>query len=195
MINNQKLSNIADIITGFSEDKDAQTENSFLYQYIQPNNLSESGKLKDTITILKKDQISADQLVQNGDVLVKRLNPNVSVIALANEPTIISTNLYAIRVKRNDVLPEYLASLFEQPSFLSQIEHISGTATVIKAISAKKLANVMIPLIPIHKQKALGMLWTLNKKRKQLLLDYISESDKLFSCLTETIISDDEEDK
>lgn len=195
MINNQKLINIADIITGFTEDKEAQTENSFVYQYIQPNNLSESGKLKDTITILKKDQISADQLVQNGDVLVKRLNPNVSVIALANKPTIISTNLYAIRVKRNDVLPEYLACLFEQPSFLSQIEHISGTATVIKAISAKKLADVIIPLIPIHKQKALGMLWTLNKKRKQLLLDYISESDKLFSCLTETIISDDEEDK
>ncbi|MEL7570765.1 MAG: hypothetical protein AAGU14_09435 [Eubacteriaceae bacterium] len=82
-----------------------------------------------------------------------------------------------------------MGCLFEQSSVLSYIEHISGTAVAIKAISAKKLADMMIPMIPIEKQKALGELWRLSKRQKRLLQEYMFESERFLSGLVETITS------
>jgi len=70
---------------------------------------------------------------------------------------------------------------------LSQIEHLSGTAAIIKAISAKKLAEIVIPIPPIRTQQILGQLWMLEKRHRKLLIDYVTESERFFSAIAERI--------
>ncbi|NLI90731.1 MAG: hypothetical protein GX434_00605 [Peptococcaceae bacterium] len=184
---NVTLSSVASIFTGISEDSIDHSIAGFQYRYIQPNNFSESGEIKEVSKIFKKEEIPASQLVKNGDVIIKRLNPNFSVVApQITNPTAISQNLFIIRPKTN-VVPEYLACLFEQSSVLSQIEHLSGTSSAIKAISAKKLAEIKIPVVSIQKQIILGELWKLNKRKKRLLLEYVEKNDQLLTGIVEKL--------
>ena len=181
-----KLCEAAEIITGVPAN--TSEEGSYQYFYYQPNSFIESGKVVELSSIVRKEPVSKRQLVQIGDVLVKRLNPNfpLFVSGLSGE-SVVSTNLYIIRSK-SDVVPEYLAFLFEQSSVLTQISQFSGASSAIRAISANKLMDITIPVLSIEKQDLIGKWWKLVKKRKQLLSEYIIESDKLISVIAEKIL-------
>ncbi len=195
MVPQRKLSDIANIIAGVHEDKYAPENNSIEYCYIQPNHLLEDGSIQSATTILKKEKIQPNQLVRNGDVLIKRLNHNMAlVVSNITKPTIVSINLFIIRPNK-EVVPEYLACLLERAGVLSQIEHISGTSASIKAISAKKLADVRIPIIPIEKQKALGQIWYLTKQKKKLLQNYMQESENFLSAIVDKLITAKQEER
>ena len=180
-----KLNEVAEIITGVAIS--TSVEGLHRYFYYQPNSFLESGEVVELSSITRKEPVSERQLVRIGDVLVKRLNPNFPLFVsdLSGE-SIVSTNLYIIRGK-SDIVPEYLAFLFEQPSVLNQISQFSGASSAIKAISAKKLMDITIPILPIEKQDLIGKWWKLVKKRKQLLSAYIAENDRLISAVTEKI--------
>ena len=59
----------------------------------------------------------------------------------------------------------------------------------IKAISAKKLMGITIPLLEISRQRALGNYWLLSKKRKQLLARYIYENDRLLAVMADKLLN------
>ena len=77
----------------------------------------------------------------------------------------------------------------EQKEILGHVEHVTGSAAAIKAISIKKLAGITVPIIPLSDQRKVGELWKLSRKRKQLLNEYIVENDRLVSMLTSRIIT------
>lgn len=181
----KRLRDIADIITGIPEEKYGFQDQDFYieYCYIQPNNLTEDGEIQGSTTIWKREKVDCNQLLKNGDVLIKRLNHSDAVIVSGiSKPTIISPNLFIIRSFK-EVIPEYLACLLERAGVLTQIEHICGTSASIKSISARKLADIRIPIIPLKEQKALGKIWLLSKQKKRLLRSYIQESENLLSAL------------
>lgn len=72
---------------------------------------------------------------------------------------------------------------------LGQVEHVTGSAAAIKAVSVKKLAGITIPIIPIVEQQKVGAIWKLSRQRKQLLNKYMAENDRLVSMLASKIIS------
>ena len=76
----------------------------------------------------------------------------------------------------------------EQKEIIGQIEHMSGTAAAIKAISIKKFAEVFLPVPPIEDQKQIGQIWRLSRRRKALLQSYIAENDKLVSMIATKIM-------
>ena len=77
----------------------------------------------------------------------------------------------------------------KQKEILGQIVHVTGSAAAIKAVSVKKMADIMVPFIPITEQRKVGEVWKLARKRKQLLNNYMAENDKLVSMLASKIIS------
>ena len=88
---------------------------------------------------LHYDEISEKQRLMIGDILVKRLNPSfVHVVALESVGMVASQNLLVVRPV-GEVDPYYLGYLLEQKEILGQIEHVTGSAAAIKAISVKKL--------------------------------------------------------
>lgn len=180
-----KLDEVAEIITGVAASKGS--EGPYHYFYYQPNSFTESGEVIELADVVRNELVPERHLVRIGDVLVKRLNPNFPLlVSELSGDSIVSTNLYIVRAK-SGIVPEYVAFLFEQSSVLTQVSQFSGANSVIKAISAKKLMDITIPLLPIEKQDLVGKWWTLVKKRKKLLTEYIDETDKLTASISERI--------
>lgn len=181
-----RLCEVADIITGIVEDK--SVDEAFWYSCYQANSFSEGGEITELPIIARKEEVSERQFVKEGDVLLKRLNPNFPLLVTVPFVNgVVSSNLFILRSGR-EILPSYLAFLFEQPSILSQVTQISGANSAIKAISAKKLKDVTLPIVSLDSQDKIGKWWKFGKKRKRLLLEYLSENDRLMAAVADNIL-------
>ena len=185
MLSSEKpLGSLAEILAGIPNT--GQT-GDHPYKIIQPNSFSDVGELDALETQSHEEGLSPKQLLSPGDILVKRLNPSfVYVVRDEDRGTVASQNLLVVR-PGPEIDPLYLACLLEQKELVGQVEHVSGTAAAIKAISQKKLAEIMIPVVPLAEQKKLGEIWRLSRKRKALLREYITESDRLVAMMTSKI--------
>ena len=182
----KRLGDIAEIMAGIPGFAD---KGKFKYKAVQPNSFTDTGTMNAVDIQKRGDEISERQLLTSGDILVKRLNPSfVHVVTPESVGMAASQNLLVVR-PGNEVDPYYLGYLLEQKEILGQVEHVTGSAAAIKAISIKKLADIMVPVIPIADQHKVGEIWKLSRKRKQLLNDYMAESDRLVSILASKIIS------
>lgn len=183
----KKLGEVADIIAGLTG---FESTGRYKYQVIQPINLSEDGELAGTTFLCRSDPLPQKQLLVPGDILIKRLNP--SYVFQINAPVkdlTFSQNMFAIRPK-DGIDSNYLAFLLEQQDVLGEIMHVTGKASVVKAISAKMLNDVVVPIPPYERQQTVGRLWTLFRKRRRLLHKYIQENDALESSLATKILND-----
>lgn len=182
----KRLGDVAEImagLTGFS-DKD-----KYRYSVVQPNSFTDTGLMNEVDVQSRSDELSEKQLLSVGDILIKRLNPSfVHVVALESVGMVASQNLLVVRPGK-EIDPDYLGYLLEQKDILGQVEHVTGSAAAIKAVSVKKLAGITIPVIPLTEQRKVGAIWKLSRKRKQLLNEYMTESDRLVSLLASQIIN------
>ena len=181
-----RLGNIAEIlagITGFVE------KGQYCYKVVQPNSFTDTGTMCSVEIQNRNDIITPKQLLVSGDILLKRLNPSfVYVVSSESAGMVPSQNLLVVRPGKS-VDPFYLGYLLEQKEILGHVEHVTGSAAAIKAISIKKLAGITVPIIPLSDQRKVGELWKLSRKRKQLLNEYLVENDRLVSMLTSRIIT------
>lgn len=162
----------------------------YKFRVIQPNSFSDTGTLDALEIQPRKDAVGAQLVLQDGDILVKRLNPSFVYVVSHNEVgAVASQNLLVVRPGPK-IDPQYLACLLEQKEIIGQVEHVSGTTSAIKAISQKKLAEIQIPIVPLAEQRRLGEVWRLVRKRKALLREYIIANDKLVSTLVSKIMID-----
>lgn len=182
----KRLGDVAEIMagmTGFSE------KGKYQYKVIQPNSFADTGTMGAVEIQGRGDEIPENQLLTSGDILIKRLNPSfVHVVTPESEGMVASQNLLTVR-PGVQLDPSYLGYLLEQKEILAQVEHVTGSTAAIKAISIKKLAGIMIPVIPIEDQRKVGAVWRLSRMRKQLLNEYIAESEKMVSMLASKIIN------
>lgn len=182
----KKLGAVADILAGVNG---LGESGLYTFKVIQPNSFSDTGTLDEYENQSRKEAVRQDLKLRPGDILVKRLNPSfVYVVSDKEIGAIASQNLLIVRPGL-ELDPLYLACLMEQKEVIGQVEHVSGTAAAIKAISQKKLAEITIPLIPIAEQRKIGKIWLLVRKRKELLREYMAENDKLISVLVSKIIA------
>lgn len=182
----KRLGDIAEIIAGATG---FDTEGTYAYRVVLPNSFSDTGFMNDVPVQYRNDEISNDLLLSQSDILIKRLNPSfVHVVAKESTGMAASQNLLVVRPS-NEVDPFYLGYLLEQKEIIGQVEHLTGSAAVIKAVSVKKLADIKVPIIPLEQQRKVGEIWKLSRKRKQLLNEYMEESDRLVSMLASQIIN------
>jgi restriction endonuclease S subunit len=182
----KRLGDIAEIIAGATG---FDTGGTYAYRVVLPNSFSDTGFMNDVPVQYRNDEISNDLLLSQSDILIKRLNPSfVHVVAKESTGMAASQNLLVVRPS-NEVDPFYLGYLLEQKEIIGQVEHLTGSAAVIKAVSVKKLADIKVPIIPLEQQRKVGEIWKLSRKRKQLLNEYMEESDRLVSMLASQIIN------
>lgn len=182
----KRLGDIAEIMAGIPGFTD---KGKFKYRVVQPNSFTDTGEMNAVEVQKRDDEISERQLLTSGDILVKRLNPSfVHVVTIESVGMAVSQNLLVVR-PGNEVDPYYLGYLLEQKEILGQVEHVTGSAAAIKAVSVKKLAGIAIPVIPLPAQREVGAIWKLSRKRKQLLNEYMAENDRLVSLLASQIIN------
>lgn len=182
----KRLGDIAEIMAGIPGFTD---KGKFKYRVVQPNSFTDTGEMNAVEVQKRDDEISERQLLTSGDILVKRLNPSfVHVVTIESVGMAVSQNLLVVR-PGNEIDPYYLGYLLEQKEILGQVEHVTGSAAAIKAVSVKKLAGIAIPVIPLPEQRKVGAIWKLSRKRKQLLNEYMTENDRLVSLLASQIIN------
>lgn len=182
----KRLGDVAEImagITGFTD------KGSYEYRVVQPNCFSDTGMMYAVDIQNRSDEIADKQLLLVGDILVKRLNPSfVHVVALESAGMVASQNLLVVR-PGTEIDPDYLGYLLEQKEIIGQVEHVTGSVAAIKAISVKKLADILIPVVPMTEQRKIGTIWRLSRKRKRLLNEYLAENDKVMSVVVSRIIN------
>lgn len=182
----KRLGDIAEIMAGIPGFTD---KGKFKYRVVQPNSFTDTGEMNAVEVQKRYDEISERQLLTSGDILVKRLNPSfVHVVTIESVGMAVSQNLLVVR-PGYEVDPYYLGYLLEQKEILGQVEHVTGSAAAIKAVSVKKLAGIAIPVISLPEQRKVGAIWKLSRKRKQLLNEYMTENDRLVSLLASQIIN------
>ena len=182
----KRLGDVAEImagLTGFSD------KGKYRYNVVQPNSFTDTGLMNEADVQRRGDELADKQLLSVGDILVKRLNPSfVHVVTLESVGLVASQNLLVVRPGQ-EIDPDYLGYLLEQKDILGQVEHVTGSAAAIKAVSVKKLAGITIPVISLAEQRKVGAIWKLSRKRKQLLNEYMTENDRLVSLLASQIIN------
>ena len=182
----KRLGDVAEImagLTGFSD------KGKYRYNVVQPNSFTDTGLMNEADVQRRGDELADKQLLSVGDILVKRLNPSfVHVVTLESVGMVASQNILVVRPGA-EIDPDYLGYLLEQKDILGLVEHVTGSAAAIKAVSVKKLAGIAIPVIPLPEQRKVGAIWKLSRKRKQLLNEYMTENDRLVSLLASQIIN------
>ncbi|MDD7260640.1 MAG: restriction endonuclease subunit S [Eubacteriales bacterium] len=182
----KRLGDVAEImagLTGFSD------KGKYRYNVVQPNSFTDTGLMNEADVQRRGDELADKQLLSVGDILVKRLNPSfVHVVTLESVGMVASQNILVVRPGA-EIDPDYLGYLLEQKEILGQVEHVTGSAAAIKAVSVKKLAGITIPVISLAEQRKVGAIWKLSRKRKQLLNEYMPENDRLVSLLASQIIN------
>lgn len=183
----KRLGDVAEIMAGLTGFAD---KGKYRYSVVQPNSFTDTGLMNEVDVQRRSDELTNKQLLSVGDILIKRLNPSfVHVVALESVGMVASQNILVVRPGA-EIDPDYLGYLLEQKDILGQVEHVTGSAAAIKAVSVKKLAGITIPVIPLLEQRKVGAIWKLNRKRKQLLNEYMTENDRLMSSLVSPIIND-----
>ena len=182
----KRLGDVAEImagLTGFSD------KGKYRYNVVQPNSFTDTGLMNEADVQRRGDELADKQLLSVGDILVKRLNPSfVHVVTLESVGMVASQNILVVRPGA-EIDPDYLGYLLEQKESLGQVEHVTGSAAAIKAVSVKKLAGITIPVISLAEQRKVGAIWKLSRKRKQLLNEYMTENDRMVSLLASQIIN------
>ena len=192
-LHNVKLGEIADIINGIPDTKQSELNNNvnaIIYNYIQPNHLSNDTDVKDISAIKRQVPISDEYFIRKEDILVKRLNPDIATFINKDMPnTTFSSNLFVIRV-RKDYYPTYIACFLENQGMSWLNSNLVGSVSSIKSISIKALVNLDIPRIEYKKQITIGHLWQLQKRKKELVDKLLREDERLMTAVLDNVIAD-----
>ena len=159
----------------------------YSYIAIQPGQLTSEGVIGDFGTIQRGTACSKKQFLQDGDILIKRLNPDCAVVFHGSiEPVVASANVFVIRPGER-LAPSFLAFLLEGSSLMQRIAQRSGVETTIAAVTVQQIANSEIPLPPLELQRKLGALWELNKREEKLLRELLTENNRRLRALCGTL--------
>lgn len=184
----ETLGKLADIIPGVLP-QEKKGKELISYTAVQPGQLTPCGITGEFAIILRDTPCMEEQFLRPNDILMKRLNPDyVAVSSGFAIPVILSVNLFAIRIRPGKELDTfYLAFLLEKSSLLNRILQLSGKGTTVAAVTASQIAAGVIPLLPLQKQREVGMLWSLSKQKEVLLKEMLRENDRLLRALSEKL--------
>lgn len=162
----QQLVHIAKIQTGLFAKPEAKGE----VVYLQVKHFDENGQLRtELFPDLRHDKVTEKHLLKKGDILFasKGTKNFAAVYEDHNPDAVASTSFFVIRLKVNQIIPEYLAWFLNQPSTLKYLkERAIGTTT--PSISKAVLDQLEIPAPNLEKQKKIIALANLLNQEKSL---------------------------
>jgi hypothetical protein len=165
------------------------------YNFIQPNHLGIFNDINISSEIKRQTSVDDSYLIRKNDILLKRLNPDIATLVREDiSNTTFSSNLFVIRVFKG-YYPAYIACLLENQGMAWLNSNIVGSVAAIKSISTKTLKALDIPAVEYEKQKAIGRMWLLHKKRKHLLSSLVAEDQRLMAAVVNSITAGPKEGK
>lgn len=165
-----KLSEIANIVTGYTFRSALVPDVNGNYQVIQAKDIGAGFVFEDeNLTKIMADKLPENSMVQNGDVVLSSRGRYRAAVVKVKAPTIASSSVFVLRVNKKIVSPEYLSIFLNSPSGQSQLEKLSS-GNYIKSIPKSNLGNLVIDVPSTEKQTKVSRLYK-NITRQQELLD------------------------
>lgn len=138
--------------------------------YLQSKHFDENGQL---IAVLHPDLmiegVAEKHLLRHGDVLfaAKGIKNFATVFENHNHPSVASTSFFVLRLKSNQVLPEYLAWFLNNPQTQMLVKG-QAIGTSIPSISKQVLENLEITIPKIEIQKTILEITKLRIEEKSI---------------------------
>ncbi|MCT4563526.1 MAG: restriction endonuclease subunit S [Maledivibacter sp.] len=188
-IKNKKLKEVCKIITGVPEWKKKIYE-GYSYKCIHPSSLDEFDVIKEFDEHLRPQEISDKALLEQGDILIKRLSPSyVNVFHSQTEKVYVTSNILIVRPQKG-INSHYIASILEMQG-ISKLNHFSRKGTTIQSVSKKELGEISIPVISLELQEKYGELRRLNNNKRMLIRELEEQEKKLLKGVYQNLVTED----
>lgn len=119
---------------------------------------------------VQDDKIPTYSLTQKHDVVVGLSSGKAIVIESKRANKLILSNLAIIRINDNNILDPYYLCWFinNNNSALKQFKRLKQATTAVSIIPLSMLKCFEIKLLPIEKQRLIGRIYELKRKRDRL---------------------------
>lgn len=164
-----ELGNIAKVLSGYSFKGSVDNFPSGDTYVLQAKDIAEdlSIELNENRKISLKDIGSKATTHKNDVIIVCKGNPSIAIIS-SNDPILISSSLYIIRVTNNSIIPKFLAIYLNSSKGQRELDRISLGA-YIKGISRQNLENLVVPVPNIQTQQlVISLFENITKQKSQL---------------------------
>jgi restriction endonuclease S subunit len=168
----QKIKDIADIQLGYQFRKKIEPERDGTYQVIQIRDFDENQNLnQEGLCRVTIDQLSEKYLVHKNDILfLARGHRNFAVHVIDSiEGTIAASHFFILKIKTNNVIPEYLAWFINQTPAQEYLHNLARRGSHMPIIPKSVFEDLKVHIPDIETQKRIVKLNTLIDKERTLL--------------------------
>ena len=181
----KRLADMAQIQIGYQNPLAANTH-AATHQIILMSDIGDNGKLvADAKNRIIPERNIERYLVRDGDVVFQSRGKRNLAFVLRNVPaaTLVSNHFYIVRLRTDDVLPEYLAWFVNQPTAQS---HLTGKAqgTTMMLVPKEAFESLEVDLPPLDVQRAIVELAELRQRERALVQDLEWKRDRLIRAVS-----------
>lgn len=136
--------------------------------YLQAKHFDENGQFAAKLQAdLSANGISDKHLLKDGDVLfaAKGTKNFAAAYEQHNQPAVASTSFFVLRLKTQNILPEFLAWFLNHPNTLTLLKS-QAIGTSIPSISKQVLESLEIKIPTIETQQTILKIANLRKQEK-----------------------------
>lgn len=136
--------------------------------YLQASDIYEEDICSRSKRILYRPQLDG-YMLQKGDVLLVNKGTTFKCRVFNGLlPTIASTSFLTFRIKRNDVLPEYLCWFLNHPHTVREIRSRQEMAST-PMIRKTDVEDILVPIPALDKQRTIIVLSNLSQREASLM--------------------------
>lgn len=179
---NKTLRDIAQIRLGYFA---PTTTNDGGIPYLQVKQFDESGNLiAPPDTFLSYDDKVTTQMLKHGDVIFAGKGNKNFAWCYKNHfgEAVASTTFFVITPNRGEVLPEYLAAIFNHSSGQAQITQL-GLGSNIKSIRKSELEDMKIPVPPLELQAKVADIANLQREDNRLTKKLMQKKNEQYESI------------
>lgn len=166
----RSLKEIADIKAGYSFRGTIPVSESGNYRVIQIKDVNYGGLISSgDLVKAAVDSIKPEYLTQTGDVLFtsRGANRRAAVVDETAANAIFVSQLYALKIKTDAVVPEYLAWYLNQKPAQDFFE-VNASGSYIQNIRHDVLAQLPIALLTVEMQKRVVEIYRMGLREREM---------------------------
>lgn len=164
-----KLSEIVDIVTGYTFRSALRADDKGNYKVIQAKDVSGNLFLTDNNLIkIKADKLPKNTMVKTGDVILSSRGKYRASVVDINFPTIASSSVFVLRPKTTIINSEYLSIFLNSVLGQSQLEKLTS-GSYIKSVPKSNLIGLVVKTPPLSEQIKISQLCKNIIKQQKIL--------------------------
>lgn len=180
------LKDIAEVIAGYSFRTALHGKDNASLFVLQAKNILENSIVdEENLDGIDFENYRSKAVVKKGDVVISsRGSFRAGSVSLEAKNIIAASSVYILRLKKEAVLPEYLAIYLNSVEGQKQLIE-SATGAAIKAILKKDLQNISVAVPSVEKQEKIISLYHTSKKLQKALI----KKTNLINNINEVVIN------